>query len=118
MTSLIFETKRFRVQVMGKTAWVESREGEGWIFRNQHTLPVALGAWSKAGDDSVLRAAVRHFEQIHKGDSSLRAALTGPGETKGDTVMNPAVPVAPIAKRVSLRPRRGRLPLRPPLAAI
>jgi hypothetical protein len=77
MISNTFETTRFRVQITGATVWVESREGANWIFRNQHSLPLNPRALRGRSEASVLRAAVQHFERIHRGDKSLREALTG-----------------------------------------
>ena len=120
MISLTFETKRFRVQITGKTVWVESSEGAGWIFRNQHSLPVPPEALRGRSDSSVLRAAVQHFERTNGGDSSLREALTGIREAK------PLPPVAPSIVKPPVDPANGfhgraasnrfRLPLRPPIA--
>ncbi len=120
MISVTFETKRFRVQITGKTVWVESSEGAGWVFRNQHSLPVPPDALHGRSDSSVLRAAVQHYERTHGGDSSLREALTGVRAAK------PIPPVAAPVERPRMAPmnrfngrvplNRFRLPLRPPLA--
>jgi len=120
MISHTFETKRFRVQITGKTVWVESSDGAGWVFRNQHALPLAPEALRGRSESSVLRAAVQHFERTHGGDTSLREALTGVHETKTVTPVPPAAGKTRVysparsAGRVPLN--RFRLPLRPPLA--
>lgn len=79
MITVTFETKRFRIQIIGKSAWVESSEGARWIFRSQHPLPLAFGALQARHDSTTaaLRAAVDHFERTHRGDLVLREALTG-----------------------------------------
>src|SRR4051812_37545547 len=93
MISVIFETKRFRVQITGKTAWVESKEGAAWIFRNQYNLPLLPEALRKRGENSVLRAALQHYEKTHEGDTSLREALTGVREKRRvEAVPAPARP--------------------------
>src|SRR4051812_11524282 len=76
-TMNVFETPRFRVQITGKSAWLEVKERTGWVFRNQHTLPLAPDALGQAEELSGLRAAIEDFEQTRHGDSRLREALTG-----------------------------------------
>jgi hypothetical protein len=131
MITVTFETKRFRVQIVGKSAWVESSEGTRWIFRNQHSLPLALDALQARHDSAtaVLRSAVEHFERTHDGDLALREALTGVRNVakleKSKAPLLPAVrsnPAQPLLRsglpgRVSSRPKDFRTPLRPPLTA-
>jgi hypothetical protein len=105
MISLIFETKRFRVQITGKTASVETSEGAGWIFRNQHSLPLSPDSLYGRGPASVLRAAVQNFEQTRHGDQSLREALTGVPEVREAEVAKPVVPI-PNAAGPSAKPGR------------
>ena len=76
--TLMFETKRFRVQIVGKSAWVETSEGGRWVFRSQINLPVNLSIARGRNITPVLRAAVEHYERVRNGDQALRAALTGP----------------------------------------
>ena len=128
MTSAIFETERFRVHITGKTAWVETREGSDWIFCNQHPLPVS----GMCDDSSGLKAAVDHYEQTRKGDTSLRSALTAV-RTQHRTVPAPPAKPAIVAPKLAQPPARPaargpkptrklsfryygfRAPLRPPL---
>jgi hypothetical protein len=129
MTSAIFETERVRVHITGKTAWVETREGSDWVFCNQHPLPVSGGC----DDSSELKAAVDHYEETRKGDSRLRAALTGQNahsrKASSESAARPAIVVAkPVqrpaqsaaresrpARKPSFIYRDFRAPLRPPL---
>src|SRR4051812_26765729 len=76
MISLVFESKRFRVQVNGNLAFVESKERHGWIFRNQYTLPINPKSLRGRGEFAILGAAVRCFERTRSGDRSLMDALT------------------------------------------
>src|SRR5882672_6794056 len=39
--SLIFETRRFRVRLQDRIAYVESPERNTWIFRDQYSLPIS-----------------------------------------------------------------------------
>lgn len=124
MTSFTFETKQFRVQITGKTVWVESREEAGWILRNQHILPVSPDVLRGRGDSSVLRAAVQQFESTRGGDKSLREALTQRRERKMPTAPKPAETSPVQFKRAVPSPKTRRqnmlsgwrTPLRPPLA--
>jgi hypothetical protein len=84
MNSVVFETKRFRIHITGKAAWVETKDGTNWVFCNQHALPVS----GDCGDSEILAAAVKDYEDTH-GDQSLRAALTG---------AHPEAAVRPMAK--------------------
>ena len=126
MITLTFETQRYRVQIIGKSAWVECNEGARWIFRGQHPLPIALDALQARPDSatSVLRSAVDHFERTRDGDLALREALTGvrsvpaPESSKAQPATevrsNPAKPSINVSSKI----RQGfRMPLRPPLAA-
>jgi len=90
MITLTFETKQFRVQISGKTAWVESNERGCWVFRSQHTLPMADDALRRRNRAGMLARVVKHFA-THGGDQGLREALTGvrAEETKTKP-MNPA----------------------------
>jgi hypothetical protein len=88
--TLIFETKKFRVQIVNKSAWVEAREGEAWRFRSQHNLPISLAIVRGRNSIAVLRAAVAHYEHSHDGDQALRAALTG-------SVVRPSSAPSPVA---------------------
>jgi hypothetical protein len=125
--TLIFETKKFRVQVVGKSAWVETSEGGRWVFRSQINLPVNLSIARQGNGIPVLRAALEHYERVHKGDQALRAALIGTVAKE-----NQAVPLA-TAKGVTAEAQRqplqtaqrqgalnngGRGPLRPPLVRL
>jgi hypothetical protein len=128
MISLIFETKRFRVQITGKTAWVETSKGAGWVFRDQHSLPLSPDSLYGRGLASVLRAAVQHFEHSRHGDQSLREALTGVPEVQAAKMTTPVVPI-PSASGLAVKPMRKsalpnnaspkpkdfRVPIKPPL---
>jgi hypothetical protein len=119
MISTTFETKRFRVQITGKTVWVESKEGAAWIFRNQHQLPIPAAALHGRSEATVLRAAVQHYERANNGDQSLREALTGIKEEQKP--MNPApaasAPAKPyrLPRRIAPAAQAFRQALRPPL---
>jgi len=114
MTSAVFETKRFRVHITGKAAWVEAKDGSHFVFCNWHALPVS----GDCSDSEALKSAVIEYEEA-RGDNSLRIALTGIGHLSAKPpIKQPAKPQrvgSPIrAKKVS-----GyygfRTPLRPPL---
>lgn len=75
MISLIFETRLYRVQIRDNMAFVESRDGNGWTFRNQYLLPIPSGSLRGRGEMAVLSAAVRNYERKRGGDQSLREAL-------------------------------------------
>lgn len=120
--TLIFETKKFRVQVVGKSAWVETSEGCRWVFRSQINLPVNLSIARARTGISVLRAAVEHYERVHNGDQALRAALTGT-VVKERQAASPTTAEAPRQPPQTAQPRRaldngGRGPLRPPLVRL
>ena len=76
MITLTFETKQFRVQISGKTAWVESSERGCWVFRSQHALPLAADALRRRDRAGMLASVVKHFA-THGGDQGLREALAG-----------------------------------------
>jgi hypothetical protein len=118
--TLIFETKKFRVQITGKCAWVEVSEGGRWVFRNQHNLPLSLSIARGRRSISVLRAAVEHYERVHDGDPALRAAITGtvvPHRPAASAVLEPNPPVQDVdASQPNVQRSRG--PLRPPLARL
>jgi hypothetical protein len=115
----IFETKKIRVQIVNKSAWVETRDGSAWRFRSQHNLPISLSIVRGRSSISVLRAAVTHYEQTQDGDQALRAALTGSvirqrpaaSSVAADTPI-PAVQDLPVS-RGAIQGSRG--PLYPPL---
>jgi hypothetical protein len=125
MITVTFETKRFRVQIIGKSVWIESSEGARWIFRSQHPLPLAFGVLEARRDrtTAVLRSAVDDFERTHDGDLALREALTGVRNVIAPEISNghpvPAVPSSPAKppSSVSLKRQDLRAPLRLPLAA-
>jgi hypothetical protein len=124
MITMTFETPRFRVQIVGKSAWVESSEGTRWIFRTQHCLPIATSALQAGADrpTAILRSAVDHFERTRNGDMALRDALTGvrsaaatptaAGPSSNRPVLKLGLPTKVVSK-----PSAFRSPLRPPLAA-
>jgi hypothetical protein len=130
MITVTFETTRFRVQIVGKNAWVEVCEGSRWIFRSQHFLPVTPRALD--GDDSattVLRSAVNHYEKTRDADLTLREALTGthavakpkvsmPRATPTQRFSNQVRPLGSsrLPTRVSSGLQDFRMPVRPPLA--
>jgi hypothetical protein len=124
MITVTFETQLFRVQIVGKSAWVESSEGTRWIFRTQHCLPIATSALQAGADrpTAILRSAVDHFEKTRKGDLALREALTG---VRSVVATPPAVRPTPnrpalklgLPTKVAAKPPDFRSPLRPPLAA-
>lgn len=119
MMTAVFETLRFRVHILGKTAWVESKESEGsenWVFRAQFATPVTPDLLTDIGPANILTAAVQDFEGTRQGDKSLRAALTGFHEPR-----KPQIHPTRLAKPLPVsRKRNGgqfwmRQPLRPPL---
>jgi hypothetical protein len=117
--TLIFETKKFRVQVVGKSAWVETSEGGGWVFRSQINLPVDLSIARARNGIPVLRAALEHYERVRKGDQALRAAITGTAVKEKQAVSRvtaqaPRQPVQTARRREGFD-NRGRGPLLPPL---
>jgi hypothetical protein len=105
--TLIFETKKFRVRVVGKSAWVETSEGGGWVFRSQINLPVDLSIARARSGIPVLRAAVEHYERICNGDQALRHALTGTA-VKEKQGVSPSTAEAPRPP-VQTAQRRGGL---------
>jgi hypothetical protein len=125
--TLIFETKKFRVQVVGKSAWVETSEGGRWVFRSQINLPVNLSIARQGNGIPVLRAALEHYERVHKGDQALRAALIGTVAKENQAVsLATAKGVTAEAQRQPLQTAQrqgalnngGRGPLRPPLVRL
>jgi len=129
MTSVVFETERFRVHITGKAAWVEAKDGANWVFCNWHALPVS----GDCSDSDALKAAVADYEEA-RGENSLRIALTGIGQTAARpaikqsilSALKPAASAAPAPARSqrvasSVRVKRAsgyygfRSPLRPPL---
>jgi hypothetical protein len=132
MITVTFEAKRYRVQIIGKSAWVECKEGARWVFRSQHPLPLAFDALQARRDSTsaVLRSAVADFERTRNGDLALREALTGgrnvsaPEISKGQPVLavrsSPAKPPprrSGFPDRLSSERQSFRMPLRPPLTA-
>jgi hypothetical protein len=125
--TLIFETKKFRVQVVGKSAWVETSEGGRWVFRSQINLPVNLSIARQGNGIPVLRAALEHYERVHKGDQALRAALIGTvakekqavslATAKGVTAEAQRQPLQTAQRQGALN-NGGRGPLRPPLVRL
>ena len=123
MMTTTFETKKFRVQISGKSAWVETKEGEGWIFRNQHTLPMHAEAL-QSRNATLLRSALQQYELAHPGDTTMREAITGIRATPTPAVRLPQVPrvqALPVRRvgmmaRISASVKSFRVPLRPPLA--
>jgi len=122
MTSVVFETERFRVHITGKAAWVEAKEGANWVFRNWHALPVS----ADCTDSDALTAAVADFEQARGGNASLRSALTGIRLEPSRPAIQPAkaaiAPAKPQRAASSTRTKSSgyygfRAPLRPPLLA-
>src|SRR5436305_486659 len=77
LMNVIFETPRFRVQISGKAAWLESVESGEWVLRGQFPIPISAEALSADAHPSLLRDTVLDFEQVRPGDTRLRAALTG-----------------------------------------
>ena len=122
--TLIFETKKFRVQIVGKSAWVETSEGGGWVFRSQINLPVNLSIARARNGIPVLRAAVEHYERVHNGDQALRAALTGTVVKEQQGVSLATAKGATAKGATAEAPRQGALnnggrgPLRPPLVRL
>jgi hypothetical protein len=120
--TLIFETKKFRVQIVGKSAWVETSEGCRWVFRSQINLPVNLSTAPAPNGSAVLRSAVKHYERVRNGDQALRAALTGTvvKETQAVSLSAAEAPGQPLqtAQRQGALNIGGRGPLRPPLVRL
>jgi len=125
--TLTFETLCFRVQITGRAAWVETRDGAAWTLRKQHALPMAEAALDGSSPMSVLKAAVLHFEKTHSGNTSLRDELTANRAravpAKAETTMpgprrrEETLPRAAVPGRIPAKSQNLRLPLRPPLAA-
>jgi len=130
MITTTFETKLFRVQIVGKSAWVESSEGSRWIFRTQYGLPIEISALERGADrpTALLRSAVDHFERTRNGDTTLRDALTSRRVAADPKISTPPKPATAPACSNQQPPKAGlptkvskfahfRTPLRPPLAA-
>jgi hypothetical protein len=120
--TLMFETRKFRVQIVGKSAWVETSETCGWVFRSQINLPVNLSIAGGRNSISVLCAAVEHYEQVRNGDQALRGALTWTVVRQKQAV-SPTTAEAPrqplqTAQRQGALNNGGRGPLRPPLVRL
>jgi hypothetical protein len=119
--NVIFETPRFRVQISGKAAWLESVESGEWVLRGQIAIPVAADALSGDANPSLLRDAVLDFEQVRPGDTRLRAALTGHREAVQTPPRAIAPPPPQPRPQQAAPPARTRSsiwsprPLRPPL---
>ena len=119
----VFETPQFRVHITHRTAWVESREPAGWVFRMQHAIPVPAEAIRDGAHPSTLKAALLGFEAARPWDNSLREALTGIQASKraqiAPTVQpRPARLVSRSAadqKQLDRKQHGWRTPLRPPL---
>jgi hypothetical protein len=120
MITLTFETKQFRVQISGKTAWIETSEMGCWVFRGMHELPITHDALTRRDRVGLLAVAVKHFD-IHGADQGLREALTG---IRAKTAIKPAPASVPAKRsptpglptRVSMATvERFGGPLRPPL---
>ena len=118
----VFETPRFRVHIMGKTAWVENKESAGWVLQAQVAIPVSPESLANSREVNVLTAALLDFESAQRGDTSLRAVLTGSQPPRQPRI--PSLERAQVSRatRIALvsRKRNGgqfweRLPLRPPL---
>jgi hypothetical protein len=119
---LVFESLQFRVHIVDKTAWVENRVPEGWVFRAQQALPVPME--SLTGDTNILGAALADFEQSRPGDETLRTALGG-RQNPRRVLVEPTERPKPAPRRVLSRSvatdksaagrRWSPQPLRPPL---
>jgi len=111
MASVIFETDLFRIQILGRTAWVEARDGQNWVLKNQHALPISTQSLE---EPSPLRSAVEDFERAKHGDTSLRNALML--QKPAPRIEKPAIRPVPPPSPAKTAPRRTfRGPLRPPL---
>jgi hypothetical protein len=125
MTSDVFETPRFRVQITGKTAWVENKESASWVLRAQHAIPISEESLADSDQTNLLSRAVSDFEDTRPGDTTLRSALTGDPEplrlrTLGADRPHAAPPKFVKASRFRPKQDIGRRlwspqPLRPPL---
>jgi hypothetical protein len=128
MMSVVFETPRFRVQIAGKTAWVENRESAGWILRAQHAIPISGESLAGADHANLLNRAVLDFEDTRPGDTALRSALTGDPEPLRPRNLGAERPHAALPRfvkesRFRSKPDIARQlwsprPLRPPLKPI
>jgi hypothetical protein len=96
MITTTFETRRFRVQFVGRNVSVETRDGAAWIFRDQESLPLALGMLQVGYRPTIFRSAVTDFERTRNGDSALREALTTVGNA-ADQIREPH-PLVPATK--------------------
>ncbi len=92
MICQMFETRQFRVQIRDRMAFVETRDGSGWTFRNQYNLPIPGDSLHGRGELAILVAAVRNFERKRRGDSSLRDALTKHGGDRSISVTAGVLP--------------------------
>lgn len=114
---VIFETARFRVHTTTKSVWVEQRDPDGWVLREQRAIPLSPASLADAAEASALRNAVADYETSHPGDGSLRAVLTGVPEIKKFTARKEPVRIVKPSTRLvpSKRPNAWRQPLRPPI---
>ena len=88
MISLIFETRHYRIQIRENMAFVESRDGNNWTFRNQYSLPIASDSLRGRGEMAVLAAAVRDYERKHGGDPTVREALANVHPANGEVAVS------------------------------
>jgi len=116
MTTTIFETPRFRVHIAGKSAWLENKEPAGWVLQAQLTIPVSANSLTNLDEVSPLRAVVLDFENARRGDTSLRAALTGTRVLKGPTPSR--IVSKPQLRKPDNSQHGWRQPVRPPLKPV
>ena len=122
MSSSIFETPLYKIQITGKTAWVEACEGQTWVLKSQHVLPVSDQALNNV--ESALHAAVQDVEHVRQGDTEIRSLLKLQRPSPPPRI-EPRVEskiIRPVAAAPPARPKpslRGvfRGPLRPPIRA-
>lgn len=117
---MIFETARFRVHTTNKSAWVEEKEPDGWVLREQRSIPLPAASFADAAESSAIRDALADFETSHPDDGSLRAVLTGVPEAKKPAIRPKEKTGLPAAKGLvrfvaGKKQTAWRQPLRPPL---
>lgn len=109
MNHTLFETTDFRIYIASRSVWVEASDGEQWVLKSHHELPVSRSTLSPEASASILSTAVQQYENSHDGDLTLRSALIGIQLVAPIKKDNPlAVPQAP--RTVPSRSDQSRRP--------
>ena len=112
MEAQSFQTRHFRVQITGRNVWVDTKEGEEWLLRSHHTLPLPAELLS----DSTRFLAQALAEAEPSSEARLRQMLTGkilPMPKRVPRVTPLPKPEARTAAKVR---REFRSPLQPPIS--